>query len=71
MSAGIYAGGETFDLAYADAIAVLLTTPDIKEGGYSLSVTDKNTLTKLANGIYSKYGIVSSLKPTAKFVRRW
>jgi hypothetical protein len=70
-SSGTYVKGESFDLAYADALMIVVTTADKKEGGYSISLTDKKTLEKLANGIYSKYGIVSSLKPTAKFVQRW
>lgn len=70
-STGTYVKGEAFDLAYADTITSLVTAPDVKEGGYSLSLSDKATLIKLANGIYAKYGIASSLKPVAKFVQRW
>jgi hypothetical protein len=69
-----YTSGESFDLAYADSIVMLLTTPNVSEGGYSISLTDKTALTKLANGIYAKYGALnplSSLKPTATFVNRW
>lgn len=68
---GTYEKGEAFDLAYADALMIVVSTADKKEGGYSVSVSDRATLTKMANGIYSKYGITSSLKPTAKFVQRW
>ena len=73
-SLGTYVKGQSFDLAYADAIMIILTTPNISEGGYSVSFSDRDTLLKIANGIYSKYGVVnpaSSLKPTAKFVQRW
>lgn len=67
-----YVKGQAFDLAYADAIMTLVTAPNIREGGYSLSLSDKGNLTKLANGIYVKYGAVNSLiRPTAKFVQRW
>lgn len=66
-----YSKGQAFDLAYADSITMLVTSPNISEGGYSVSLADKQTLIKLANGIYSKYGEASSLKPIARFVNRW
>lgn len=70
-STDTYVKGKAFDLAYADAITTLVTAPDVREGGYSVSLSDKANLIKLANGIYAKYGIASSLKPTAKFIQRW
>ena len=76
-SAGIYAGGESFDLAYADAINTLVTAPDTTEGGFSISFTDKANLLSLADGIYLKYDVdnpikKSSLKsPKATFVQRF
>ena len=69
-----YTGGQSFDLAYADLIVVLLTTPNITEGGYSVSLSDRAILLKLASAIYTKYEVdnpLGSLKPTAKFVQRW
>jgi hypothetical protein len=72
VSTDTYSKSQSFDLAYADAIMMLLTAPNVSEGGYSVSLSDKVMLSKLASGIYEKYGIVvSSLKPTAKFVQRW
>ena len=68
----VYAGGESFDLAYADAITTLVTAPDIKEGGFSATLADKKYLLNLADKIYTKYGVVnptSSLKKTATFVQ--
>ena len=76
-SAGIYAGGESFDLAYADAITTLVTAPNVTEGGYQISLAEKTTLLNLAVGIYGRYGAVnpidsfSSLKKTATFVQRF
>ena len=75
-SAGIYVGGETFDLAYADAINTLVTAPDQSEGGFSISLTEKKYLLSLADGIYTKYSktnpmTTSSLKKTATFVQRF
>lgn len=69
-----YVSSEAFDLAYADSIVTLLTTPNISEGGYSVSFSDREILLKLASGVYTKYGVVnplSSLKPTATFVQRF
>lgn len=64
---------QSFDLAYADAIMTLVAAPNTREGGYSVSISDREKLVELANGIYTKYGLVSPMdkKPTAKFVQRW
>ena len=66
-----YSKIQSFDLAYADCITTLVTAPNVSEGGYSISLSDKATLIKLANGIYSKYGQPGIAKPTATFVQRW
>lgn len=58
-------------LARADILVLLVTVPNISEGGFSLSLSDKQTLTRLANGIYAKYGEKSPLRPTAKMTSRW
>jgi len=73
-SDGIYVSGESFDLAYADTIIMLVTTPSIKEGGFSINLVDKETLLRLADKIYKKYDVVSpisSLKKKATFVQRF
>jgi len=75
-SAGIYVGGEAFDLAQADVINTLVTAPDTSEGGFAISLTEKQYLLKLADGIYTKYSkdnpmTTSSLKKTATFVQRF
>lgn len=73
-STDTYTSGQTFDLAYADAIITLVTVPNVTEGGYSVSLSDKKTLLILAGGIYTKYGVanpMSSLKKTATFVQRF
>ena len=64
-----YAKSQAFELAYADAITTLVTSPNVSEGSYSVSLSNKEMLLSLANGIYTKYGEpVSSLKKTATFV---
>jgi hypothetical protein len=65
---------QAVDLAHADLIVNLIAAPNISEGGYSISLSDKQSLLKLAGSIYTKYGVanpLSSLKPTATFVNRW
>jgi hypothetical protein len=62
---------QSLELAYADLCCTLISAPNVSEGGYSVSLSDKTTLSKLANGIYAKYGQSSPLRPTAKFVQRW
>lgn len=74
VSDNVYASGEAFDLAYADVIITLVTTPNITEGGYSISLTDKKTLLALADKIYMKYSVANplgSLKKKATFVQRF
>lgn len=67
-----YAYSAAFQLAYADVIMTLVTSPNISESGYSISMSEKESLKKLAQGIYETYGAVSPIpKPTAKFVQRW
>jgi len=72
VDSATYSKGQAFDLAYADAIMMLVTAPNTSEGGYSVSIADKETLIRLANGIYTKYGVATTVpKPTATFVQRW
>lgn len=62
---------QSLELAQADLIYTLVSSPNISEGGYSISLSDKKSLIDLANGIYTKYGQSSPMQPTAKFVQRW
>lgn len=67
-----YSTSSAFELARADAIMTLVTAPNIKEGGFSLSQGDKKSLIELANGIYERNGVAPVVpKPTATFVQRW
>ncbi len=60
-----------FELATADLIYWMITTPNISEGGYSLSISDKKTLQQIASGIFSKWGVSDPSKPTARFITPW
>jgi hypothetical protein len=58
-----------FDLALADIYVLLVTTPMVQEGGYQLDMKEKAQLTKLADGIFSKYGLSSPLSKTITIKR--
>lgn len=62
---GLSGGGEftqevakskEFELAKADLWIALVTASQVQEGNYSISLTDKSSMIKLANTIYRKYG---------------
>jgi len=68
------ATGSSFDLAYADALVTVITSPNISEGGFSISMADKKQLADIANLIYTNNGVASVVPktlPTATFVQRW
>lgn len=70
-----FAPGQSFDLAYADSLVTVVTSANVSEGGFSVSVTDREVFINIITDIYARYGernpLVSSMKPTARFVRRW
>lgn len=55
-----------FELATAGLYVLLVTSANIAEGGYNISMTDKSNMMKLATGIFDKYGIANPLKPKIK-----
>lgn len=44
-----------FELVYADVLRLIVTQPNVSEGGVSISVSDKATLVSIANRVYGKY----------------
>ncbi|WP_372932436.1 DUF6706 family protein [Mariniphaga sediminis] len=62
---------KAFELGTADLMFWLITAPNVREGGYSLSISDKKTLKELASGIYSKWGVADPTKATIKFISPW
>lgn len=50
------ATSKPFDLARADIIKTVVMTPNISEGGVSISFSDKSDMISIANSIYGKYG---------------
>jgi len=70
VSSATYADKRLLELAQADLIHTIVTSPNISEGGYSITLTEKGSLLKIAEGIYKKYGIRNPLRPIAKFVNK-
>jgi hypothetical protein len=71
--AGYYtiANKDALELAQADLIYTLVTAPNISEGGYQVSLSDKKTLIQLADSIFSKHGIQSPLKASVTIINPW
>ena len=44
-----------YQLAKADMIRIFVMTPNVSEGGVSISITDRQRLIGIANAIYGKY----------------
>lgn len=69
------ATSEAFELAWADTIVTILTSPtSVSEGGYSISYGDRASLVNIANYLYARYGKANpleTLRPKARFVHRW
>lgn len=59
------------ELATADAIKVLITSPNVSEGGYSISLSEKKELMKLATSLYVKNGEQSPFEDTISSIKPW
>lgn len=62
------ATSKVFELCKADVIRNIVMTPNISEGGVSISFSDKSDMISLANRIYGKYGepLLGRETPTVK-----
>jgi hypothetical protein len=66
-----YAGtSKQFELATAAVYVLLVTSANISEGDFSISATDKSNYIKLAEGVYSKYGVDSPLSKKSTIKNR-
>lgn len=70
-SSATYSDKKLLELAYADLCYTLMTSPNITEGGYSVSLSDKKILTQVADSIFKKYSLISPLAPKATFINVW
>jgi len=68
---GTYAPSAQFKLAVADAIVVVVTSPNISEGGYSITQNDRESLINLANTYYEAGGEASPFGPVVSTFRPW
>ena len=59
------------DLTVADILVMLINAPAISEGGFSMSLSDKQSLMKTAGSIYQKYGEPDPFIPTISSARPW
>lgn len=64
------ANSREFRLTHADSLRLLVTQPNVSEGGVSISVSDKAALTAMANAIYREYGepCIREQEPTVELV---
>lgn len=72
-STDVYAGiTEAFELAKADILMMLASSANIQEGGYTISMTEKSNMMKMASQIYTKYGVENPLAPKMRDAsNRW
>ena len=59
------------ELSQADLIISLVSAPNITEGGYQVSISDRKSLELVANGIYTKYDEYIPTGATATFKQIW
>lgn len=64
---------KSFLLSKADAIKLAILSPNISEGGVSISYSDRKLLMSLANAIYAKFEepLISESFPTVEFLKDW
>ena len=60
-----------FELATADALHIVITAPNISEGGYSISVSEKKELRQIASGLYDKHGASNPFRGTISSISPW
>lgn len=61
---------KAFELATAAMYVLLVTSANIAEGDFKIAAAEITNYIKLANGIYSKYGITSPLENKATIKNR-
>lgn len=54
------------DLALADCAMTVITTPNIIEGGYQMSHSNKGELRRLADGLYARWNEVNPFNSSPK-----
>lgn len=59
------------DIAAADVIWALVSSSDIDEGSFKLTLADRKVLIAKRSAILLQYGLPDSLRPTISSVRVW
>lgn len=61
---------QSYELTLADMITIVLMTPNVSEGGVSISYNNLGYLRGIANRIYAKYGeaLLDEQHPTVKYL---
>ena len=68
---GLNKDGKDFRGCVADCLVGLVTSPNISEGGVSISQSDKTSILKIANSIYTSIGedeVTDEKEPTVTIV---
>jgi hypothetical protein len=60
------APSRAFDLAKADLYLVAYNKPNISEGGFSVTQSEKQSFLKLRKSIFRKYGIEDTFAPDSE-----
>jgi hypothetical protein len=62
-----------FELAQADCIRNAIFSPNVSEGGVSISWGDRRAMMAMMNRIYAKYGepLIKEENPTVEFLKDW
>lgn len=53
----VAANAKTIDLCVAGLVLTIISSPDVQEGGYKVTVADRQALLTLRNTLLAKYGI--------------
>lgn len=59
-------GTMNFELAKADCLWALSCAPNVSEGGYSVSLSDRKMMQQAASAIYSRYNVKNPALPQVK-----
>lgn len=60
-----------FELAKADAILIVVASPNISEGGYTLTVSEKKELKAIASGLYQKHSVSDPSRAVVSTISPW
>lgn len=60
-----------FNLAWMDGLIMLLTVPNVTEGDYSVSLSDRDKILSLINSIRGDNDLPPYGAPTVRFLKDW